>query len=60
MKKRKILDGEYVDEYDLPITLKVITKAPGKWMLIDLENGKKYIGTKYEDIGRNWQLISDE
>ena len=35
-KKRKLLDGSEVNDYDYPIDLILHTKAPGKWKLIDL------------------------
>ena len=45
-KKRKLLDGSEVDDYNHPIDLIVHTKAPGKWKLIDLETGQEYIGSE--------------
>lgn len=44
-KKRKLLDGSEVDDYDYPIDLILHTKAPGKWKLIDLETGQEYFGS---------------
>ena len=37
IKKRKLLDGSEVNDYDHPIDLILHTKAPGKWKLIDLD-----------------------
>jgi hypothetical protein len=44
-KKRKLLDGSEVNDYDYPIDLILHTRAPGKWKLIDLETGQEYIGS---------------
>jgi hypothetical protein len=44
-KKRKLLDGSEVNDYDYPIDLILHTKAPGKWKLIDLETGQEYLGS---------------
>ncbi len=60
MGKRKINDGRFIEELNSPIELKIITKAPGKWMLTDLETNQKYIGTTNKKIGKNWKLIDDE
>ena len=45
-KKRKLLDGSEVENYDYPIDLILHTKAPGKWKLIDLETGQEYLGSE--------------
>ena len=45
-RKRKLLDGSEVDDYDHPIDLILHTKAPGKWKLIDLETGQEYLGSE--------------
>ncbi len=45
-KKRKLLDGSDVNDYDYPIDLILHTKAPGKWKLIDLETGQEYLGSE--------------
>jgi hypothetical protein len=44
-KKRKLLDGSEVNDYDYPIDLILHTRAPGKWKLIDLETGQEYLGS---------------
>jgi hypothetical protein len=46
IKKRKLLDGSEVNDYDHPIDLILHTKAPGKWKLIDLETGQEYLGSE--------------
>lgn len=58
IKKRKLLDGSEVNDYDYPIDLILHTKAPGKWKVIDLETGQEYIGseiahTTFAEILRN-------
>lgn len=45
MKKRILKDGSSVDDFDKPVDLIIHTKAPGKWLLIDLETGEEYIGS---------------
>ncbi len=45
-KKRKLLDGSEVNDYDRPIDLILHTKAPAKWKLIDLETGQEYLGSE--------------
>lgn len=45
-KKRKLLDGSEVNDYDYPIDIIVHTRAPGKWKLIDLETGQEYLGSE--------------
>lgn len=60
MKKRKLLDGRSINELGSPVTLKIITKAPQKWMLVDMETGQKYFGTTNKKIGYNWKLVENE
>jgi hypothetical protein len=45
-KKRRLLDGSEVNDYDYPIDIILHTKAPGKWKVIDLETGQEYIGSE--------------
>lgn len=42
---RILIDGSIVPELEEPITLKVVTKCPQKWKLIDMETGQSYTGT---------------
>ena len=37
--------SEKVDELDAPIQLSVITKAPEKYVLLDMETGQVYVGS---------------
>jgi hypothetical protein len=46
-KKRILLDGSEVNDYEYAIDLIIHTKAPGKWKLIDLETGQEYIGSEF-------------
>ena len=51
MTNHRILkDGSYVPSFDKPVDIIIHTKAPGKWLIIDLETGEEYIGseTPYE------------
>jgi hypothetical protein len=45
-KKRILLDGSEVNDYDHAIDLIIHTRAPSKWKLIDLETGQEYIGSE--------------
>ncbi len=59
MKTRTLLDGREVEELDEPITLKVRTKCPEKWMLVDMQTGERYIG--YKTKGTNyWCKVNEE
>ena len=40
---RKLLDGTESQELAKPVTLKIKTKCPGKWMLADKETGEVYV-----------------
>lgn len=58
--KRKLLDGREEPEFDIPITLQVKTKCPGKYKLIDMETGQVYIGNvpvHSDDL--HWRRIED-
>ncbi len=56
--RRNLLDGTDVAEYDTVIKLKVVTKAPNKWKLIDMETGEEYIGQlPTEQDTHHWKKI---
>jgi hypothetical protein len=57
MKSRKLLDGKKVKELERAITLKVYTKCPNKYKLIDMETGDIYIGI--DNPNSNWQKVLD-
>jgi hypothetical protein len=67
---RKLLDGVYtflprifqgseVPEFDKAVDLTIHTKAPGKWLLIDLETGQEYIGSEKPNLYGKWRRIKD-
>jgi hypothetical protein len=54
---RKLLDGTESQELTKPVTLKIKTKCPGKWMLADKETGEVYV--PYETLGKlQWKKIA--
>lgn len=54
--KRKLLDNTEAPEFDMAITLKVITKCPGKYKLLDMETGQVYTGNvPTEDHPHYWK-----
>lgn len=53
---RKLLDGTEVEELQEPKTLKVTTRCPEKWLLIDLETGERYTGYATEG-SRDWKKV---
>lgn len=56
MKLRK----DKYKELDKPVTLKVYTKCPSKWTLIDNETGQVYTGMEViPDKHNGWKLIID-
>jgi hypothetical protein len=60
MKNRKSHIFKDQIESEKAFTLKVITKFPEKWILIDTETCKIFNGTKNENLFKNWDLIKDE
>lgn len=57
---RKLIDGTEVKELDTPIELKIVTKCPQKYKLVDLETGQEYIGNLPEDTEWFWKEITNE
>lgn len=55
---RRLLDGTCSPNVDEPVTATLITKNPGKWVLLDKETGVKYtpIGG---DITHQWERINE-
>ena len=45
-KTRKSKTGKTINELDKPITLKLHTKCPDKYILIDTETGQFYVGNE--------------
>jgi hypothetical protein len=52
---RKLKNGTEAEEFEFPISLKVYTKCPSKYMLVDLETGEEYIGQKHQK--KHWKRI---
>lgn len=49
-----------VEEYPSPIDLTIHTKAPGKWLLIDMETGQKYIGLPQPSEYGKWLRLDKD
>ena len=57
MKKRNsIIFGKFEEKKRI---LKVITKFPEKWVLIDTENLKFFQGSINQSVGKQWDQIKD-
>jgi hypothetical protein len=56
---RRLLDGTEVEETNEAVDLTIHTKAPGKWLLIDLETGQEYIGSEQPNLYGKWKRIKD-
>lgn len=57
-KTRTLQDGSKVEELEVPITLTVYTRCPGKYKLIDMETGEEYVG--YSSVGQySWKRIKN-
>jgi hypothetical protein len=56
MKTRTLLDGRDVEELYKAVTLKVYTKCPEKYMLIDLQTGERFIGFRSQD-NQDWKKV---
>ena len=54
---RTLQDGTIVPAIDMEVELKVVTKCPTKWRLIDEETGVEYRGQLPQDGGLHWQRI---
>jgi hypothetical protein len=58
MKHRNLLNGTEVEELDENITLKVYTKCPSKYKLIDMETGEEYVGQDPRRNNYHWSKIN--
>ena len=56
--KRKLKNGEEVEELKKSINLIIKTKCPTKWIIEDLETGQKYRANGKTEIGQMFTLIS--
>ena len=55
----KMYQGAEVHEFEEAVNLTIHTKAPGKWLLIDLESGQEYIGLDVPTQWGRWRRIKD-
>lgn len=60
MKTRKSKFFGNYNEKENNITLRIITRFPEKWILIDSETGEIYKGCEEDKIGKNWKKINDK
>jgi hypothetical protein len=60
MKKTRLINNVEIQELDQAVELKVITKCPTKWILIDEETGQVYRGSENKEIGKMWDLITKQ
>lgn len=69
-KKRQLLNNVYtflprfyqgieVAELDNAVDLTIHTKAPEKWLLIDLETGQEYVGQRSLNNYGKWLRLKD-
>ena len=56
-KKRKLKNGEEVEELASSINLIIKTKCPTKWIIEDLETGQKYRANGNDKIGNMFSLL---
>tara|TARA_B100000497_G_scaffold83712_1_gene93283 strand:+ start:211 stop:384 length:174 start_codon:yes stop_codon:yes gene_type:complete len=54
---RTLKDGTVVPAIDIAVELKVVTKCPTKWRLIDEETGVEYRGQLPQQGELHWQKI---
>lgn len=55
----RIYQGIEVAELDAAVDLTIHTKAPEKWLLIDLETGQEYIGQRSLNNYGKWLRLKD-
>ena len=62
MNNRTLLDGTIAPSFDIAIELKVITKCPSKYKLVDMETGEEYIGTMPDGTSDQyfWKRVNNE
>ena len=56
---RKLKDGTEVQELLEAVELKVVTKCPNKWKLVDMETGEEYIGNRPDEHNMFWKKVKD-
>ena len=57
---RNLIDGKSVPELESAVDLTIHTKAPEKWMLIDMETGQKYVGSPSPNLYGKWKRLKDK
>ena len=50
---RKLQNGTEAEDLEFPVTLKVYTRCPEKYKLVDMETGEEYIGQWNQK--KNWK-----
>lgn len=55
----RMYQGAEVEEFTNAIDLTIHTKAPSKWLLIDLETGQEYIGSDVPTKYGRWRRLKD-
>jgi len=55
---RTLKDGTQVEELDENVTLRVYTKCPSKYKLIDTETGEEYAGQDPRYNNYHWKKIN--
>ncbi len=53
-KLKDFYKTDYVEEYSEAVDLTIHTKAPGKWLLVDMETGQKYVGSSVPNKYGKW------
>lgn len=56
---RILINGTKVEEFNHAVDLTIHTKCPEKWLLIDLETGQEYIGSKEPNLYGKWKRLKD-
>jgi hypothetical protein len=56
----RVYQGAEVEEFSSAVNLTIHTKAPGKWLLIDLETGQEYIGATVPNKYGRWLRLKDK
>jgi hypothetical protein len=57
---RRLLDGSTAEETETAVDLTIHTKCPSKWLLIDLETGQEYIGSRQPNLYGKWKRVKDK
>ena len=61
MKKNRLLKNkEVVEELDQAVSLLIYTRCPKKWIIEDMETGKRYRANGSLENGKMFSLIKNE